>query len=109
MRRLCAALWLIAALVAGCATLPPPPPTRTPSAAEKEEARRTFVAPYMACMQSEARKLGAVAGAVDTSELRCGHHIQQLRRYGASKDYDALRWSDYIEQIERDGRAAATR
>jgi hypothetical protein len=100
---------IIAALVAGCATLPPPSPARTPSAAEKEEARRTFVAPYMACMQSEARKLGGGGSAVEASELRCGHHIQQLRRWGASKDYDALRWSDYIDQVERDGRAAATR
>jgi hypothetical protein len=92
-------------LAAACATLPPPPPARTPSAAEQEEARRAFVAPYLACMQAEGRK----AGGVDAGELRCGHHIQQLRRYGASKDYDALRWSDYIRQVERDGRAAATR
>jgi hypothetical protein len=105
MRWLHAASLLIAALVAACATLPPPPTARTPSAAEKEEARRTFVAPYLACMQAEGRK----AGGVEASELRCGHHIQQLRRYGASKDYDALRWSDYIEQVERDGRGAATR
>jgi hypothetical protein len=105
MRWLHAAPLLMAALVAACATLPPSPPARTPSAAEKEEARRTFVAPYLACMQAEGRK----AGGVEASELRCGHHIQQLRRYGASKDYDALRWSDYIEQIERDGRTAATR
>jgi hypothetical protein len=105
MRGLHAASLLIAALVAACATLPPPPPARTPSAAEKEEARRTFVAPYLACMQAEGRK----AGGVEASELRCGHHIQQLRRYGASKDYDALRWSDYTRQVERDGRAAATR
>jgi hypothetical protein len=100
---------VLAALVAGCATLPPPPLARTPSAAEKEEARRTFVAPYLACMQAEARKQGGGINAVDTGELRCGHHIQQLRRYGAGKDYDALRWSDYIDQVERDGRAAATR
>jgi hypothetical protein len=97
-----------ATLVAGCATLPPPPPSRTPSAAEQDEARRTLVAPYLACMQAEARKHGGGDSAVDTSELRCGHHIQQMRRYGASKDYDALRWSDYIEQVEREGRAAAT-
>ena len=109
MRWLRAASSITAALVAACATLPPPPPARTPSAAEKEEARRTFVAPYLACMQSEAHKLGGGEGAASASELRCGHHIQQLRRYGASKDYDALRWSDYIEQVERDGRAATTR
>ncbi len=60
-------------------------------------------------MQAEARKQGGAGSAVDMSELRCGHHIQQLRRYGASKDYDALRWSDYTRQVERDGRAAATR
>jgi hypothetical protein len=107
MRWLRAASLIAATLAAGCATLPPPPPARTPSAAEKDEARRTFVAPYMACMQSEAHKLGAVARAVDTSELRCGHHIQQLRRYGASKDYDALRWSDYVEEVAGEGRAAA--
>jgi hypothetical protein len=98
-----------ATFAAACATLPPPPPARTPSAAEKEEARRTFVAPYLACMQTEARKQGGGGSAVETSELRCGHHIQQLRRYGAAKDYDALRWSDYTRQVERDGRAAATR
>lgn len=97
-----------ATLVAGCATLPPPPPSRTPSAAEQDEARRTLVAPYLACMQAEARKHGGGDSAVDTSELRCGHHIQQMRRYGASKDYDALRWSDYVGQVEREGRAAAT-
>jgi hypothetical protein len=57
---------------------------------------------WPACRR-EARK----PGGVETGELRCGHHIQQLRRYGASKDYDALRWSDYIDQVERDGRAAA--
>jgi hypothetical protein len=107
MRLLHASSLIIAALVAGCATLPPPPPSRTPSAAEKDEARRTLVAPYVACMQAEARQLGGGVSAVDTSELRCGHHIQQLRRYGASKDYDALRWSDYVEQVEREGRSAA--
>lgn len=102
-----ASLISAATFVAGCATLPPPPPSRTPSAAEKDEARRTFVAPYLACMQAEARKQGGVDSAVDTSELRCGHQIQQLRRYGASKDYDALRWSDYTRQVEREGRSAA--
>ena len=61
-------------------------------------------------MQTETRKQGGGGdNAVDASELRCGHHIQQLRRYGASKDYDALRWSDYIEQVEREGRAAAVK
>jgi hypothetical protein len=109
MRWLRAASLIAATLAAGCATLPPPPPARTPSAAEKEEARRIFVAPYLACMQSEARKHGGGSGAVEASELHCGHHIQQLRRYGAAKDYDALRWSDYTRQVERDGRAAATR
>ena len=49
------------------------------------------------------------SAAVDAGELKCGHRIQALRRYGAAKDYDALRWSDYIEQVERDGRAAAAR
>lgn len=108
MGRQCAAALIAAAtLAAACATLPPPPPARTPSAAEKDEARRTLVVPHLACMQAEARKLGAVDRAVETSELRCGHHIQQLRRYGASKDYDALRWSDYVEQVEREGRTAA--
>jgi hypothetical protein len=92
-------------LAAACATLPPPPPARTPSAAEKEEARRAIVAPYLACMQAEGRR----AGGVEASELRCGHHIQQLRRYGADKDYDALLWSDYTRQVERDGRAVAAR
>jgi hypothetical protein len=108
-RVLRAASLIAAALAAGCATLPPPPPARTPSAAEKDDARRTLVAPYIGCMQAEARKQGGGSSAVDTSELRCGHHIQQLRRYGASKDYDALRWSDYIEQVEREGRAAAVK
>lgn len=73
--------------------------------------RRLHAAPYIACMQTEARRLGgggANAAAVDAGELKCGHHIQDLRRYGAAKDYDALRWSDYIEQVEREGRAAAT-
>lgn len=109
MRRLRMASSITAAtLAAACATLPPPP-ARTPSAAEKEEARRTFVAPYLACMQAEAHEHGGGAGAIDASELRCGHHIQQLRRFGAAKDYDALRWSDYTRQVERDGRAAAAR
>ena len=102
-----AASLITAALAVACATLPPPPPARTPTAAEKDEARRTLVMPYIACMQAETRKLSGGGNALDASELRCGHHIQQLRRYGASKDYDALRWSDYIEQVEREGRAAA--
>ena len=62
-------------------------------------------------MQTEARRHGnsgvAGAAAADAGELTCGHRIQALRRYGAAKDYDALRWSDYIEQVEREGRAAA--
>jgi hypothetical protein len=115
MRWLHVSSWVTATLVAGCATLPSPPPasSRMPSAAEKDEARRLFVMPYIACMQTEARKLGdsgvAGAAAVDAGELKCGHRIQALRRYGADKDYDALRWSDYIRQVERDGRTAASR
>ena len=116
MPRHAAFLLIAAGLVSGCAALAPPvlapAPSRTPTPAEKDEARRLFVTPYIACMQTEARKLGdsgvAGAAAVDAGELKCGHRIQALRRYGAAKDYDALRWSDYIEQVERDGRAAAT-
>ena len=116
MPRRAAFLLIAAGLVSGCAALAPPlsapAPSRTPTPAEKDEARRLFVTPYIACMQTEARKLGdsgvAGAAAVDAGELKCGHRIQALRRYGAAKDYDALRWSDYIEQVERDGRSAAT-
>ena len=88
------------------------PPVRlpTPTAAEQDEVRRTLVAPYLACIQTEARKLGAASlgsDVVGATELRCGHRIQELRRYGAAKNYDALRWSDYVEQVERDGQSAA--
>ena len=88
------------------------PPVRlpTPTAAEQDEVRRTLVAPYLACIQTEARKLGAASlgsDVVRATELRCGHRIQELRRYGAAKNYDALRWSDYVEQVERDGQSAA--
>ena len=115
-RLLRAAPLIAASLVAGCAALAPPVsspnPSRTPTQVEKDEARRLFVAPYLACMQTESRRLGnsgvAGAAAADASELTCGHRIQALRRYGAAIDYDALRWSDYIEQVEREGRAAAT-
>ena len=106
---------IAASLVSGCAALAPPasplPPSRAPTHAQMSEARRLHAAPYIACMQTEARKLSAsgVAGvaAVDAGEVKCGHHIQDLRRYGAAKDYDALRWSELIEQVEREGRAAA--
>lgn len=116
MPRRAAFLLIAAGLVSGCASLAPPvlapAPLRTPTPAEKDEARRLFVAPYIACMQTEVRKLGdsgvSGAAAVGAGELKCGHRIQELRRYGAAKDYDALRWSDYIEQVEREGRAAAT-
>jgi hypothetical protein len=101
---------LMALVVSGCAALAPPtqPPARAPipTAAEQDEVRRTIVAPYLACMQTEARKLGA-GGVVGASELRCGERIQALRRYGAAKNYDALRWSDYVEQVELDGQSAA--
>lgn len=115
-RGLCAASLIAASLVAGCAALAPPASVpvlwRIPTQAEKDEVERLFVAPYIVCMRTEARRLGAngVAGAAaaDAGELTCGHRIQALRRYGAAKDYDALRWSDYIEQVEREGRAAAT-
>ena len=116
IRQLHAAPLIAASLVSGCAALAPPvfapSPSRAPTQAETSEARRLHAAPYIACMQTEARKLGgsgtAGAATVDAVELKCGHHIQALRRYGAAKDYDALRWSDYIEQVEREGRAAAT-
>ena len=106
---------LTAALASGCAALSPPmqPPMHspTPTATEHDEVRRTLVAPYLACMQTEARKLGAGGlggdSIVGASELRCGERIQALRRYGAAKNYDALRWSDYVEQVERDGQSAA--
>jgi hypothetical protein len=110
------AAWLLAAeLASGCAALATPtqPPVRlpAPTAAEKDEVRRTLVAPYLACMQTEARKLGAGGtcgdSVVGASELRCGHRIQELRRYGAAKNYDALHWSDYVEQVEREGQSAA--
>jgi hypothetical protein len=115
-RRLRAAPLIAAVLVSGCAALAPPTsapvPSRAPTPAEKSEVRRLHAAPYITCMQTEARKLAgggrANAAAVDAGELKCGHHIQDLRRYGAAKDYDALSWSDYIEQVEREGRAAAT-
>ncbi len=117
MQAMRAAMLIAAGLASGCAALAPPvsapPLSRAPTLAEKDEARRLHVAPYITCMQSEARKLndGGVAGAaaVDAGELKCGHRIQALRRYGAAKDYDALRWSDYIEQVEREGRAAAAK
>ena len=110
-----AALLIAAGLVSGCAALAPPVSapvlSRTPTQAEKDEVRRTLVAPYIVCMQTEARKLSGSgiggAAAVDAGELKCGDRIQALRRYGAAKDYDALRWSDYTRQVERDGRAAA--
>ena len=116
MPRRAAFLLIAAGLVSGCASLAPPvlapAPLRTPTPAEKDEARRLFVAPYIACMQTESRRLSnsgvAGAAAADACELTCGHRIQALRRYGAAKDYDALRWSEYIEQVEREGRAAAT-
>jgi hypothetical protein len=115
IRRLCAVPLTAAVLVSGCAALAPPVsapvPSRAPTPAEKSEVRRLHVAPYIACMQTEARKLGgsggAGAAAVDAGELKCGHHIQDLRRYGAAKDYDALHWSGYIEQVEREGQTAA--
>jgi hypothetical protein len=115
LRRAALLLIVAAALVSGCAALAPPVsapvPSRTPTPAEKDEVRRLLVTPYIACMQTEARKLGdsgvAGAAAVDAGELKCGHRIQALRRYGAAKDYDALRWSDYTRQVEREGRAAA--
>ncbi len=114
--RLRAAPLIAASLLSGCAALAPPVsapvPSRAPTQAEKNEVRRLHAAPYIVCMQTEARKLSgsgvAGAAAVDAGELKCGLHIQELRRYGAAKDYDALRWSDYIEEVERDGRAAAT-
>jgi hypothetical protein len=111
IRLLGAASLITATFAAGCATLPPAPPSRTPTPIEKEEARRTGVLPYLSCMQIEARKLGdgglAVPSAVDASELKCGRLIQALRRYGAAKDYDALMWSDYVGQVERNGRSIA--
>lgn len=67
--------------------------------------------PYLACMQSEARTLAdsGVVGpmAVDACELKCGRLIQQLRRYGAAKNYDPLMWSEYVGGVERNGRLAA--
>jgi hypothetical protein len=115
MPRRAAVLLIAAGLVSGCAALAPPLSapalSRTPTPAEKDEVRRLLVTPYIACMQTEARKLGdsgvAGAAAVDAGELKCGHRIQALLRYGAAKDYDALRWSGYTRQVEREGRAAA--
>ena len=56
-----AALLMAALLVSGCAALAPPvsapAPSRAPTAAEKNEARRLHAAPYIACLQTEARKL----------------------------------------------------
>ena len=101
-------------LLSACASLPSGSPaelSRTPTPAEKDEVRRLHVAPYLACMQAEARKLNdggaAAAMAVDASELKCGRLIQDLRRYGAAKNYDALMWSGYVGQVERDGRSVA--
>ena len=113
--RLRAAPLIAASLVSGCAALAPPTSTpmlsRTQTQAEKDEVRRLHVAPYLVCMQTEARKLNdggaAAAMAVDASELKCGRLIQELRRYGAAKNYDALMWSGYVGQVERDGRSVA--
>jgi hypothetical protein len=101
-----------ALLVSACAAPGPvTPPSRTPSVAEKTDAQRTLVSPYLACVRAEARKLGAGGmadgSAADASEVACGRLIQQLRRYGAVHDYDALSWSSFVGDVERSGRAAA--
>jgi hypothetical protein len=101
-----AAASVACALLSACATVPPPAPPRTPTAAERDEARRSVVRPYLDCMRSEAHK-AAGARAVEAAELACGHLIQSLRRYGAGRDYDPLQWSGYVEQVERQGQAAA--
>jgi hypothetical protein len=105
--RAVAALAAAASLLSACASVPPPPPSRTPTTAERDEVRRSVVRPYLDCMRTEAHKAGAGARAVETAELACGHLIQTLRRYGASKDYDALQWSGVVEQVQQQGRAAA--
>jgi hypothetical protein len=102
-------------LLSACASPAPPGQpavlSRTPTAAEREEAKRALVSPYLACMQVEARRLsdGGVVGpmAIDACDLKCGRLIQELRRYGAAKNYDALTWGEYIGQVERNGRALA--
>lgn len=105
--------WLALLLVSACATPGASAVlSRTPSVAERQEAQRGMVLPYLACMQSEARKLGdsgvTGANAVDASELKCGRSIQALRRYGAEKNYEPLSWSEYVGQVERHGRAVAS-
>jgi hypothetical protein len=102
----------VALLFTACATPGPPPvPSRTPTAAERQEAQRAIVSPYLACMKAEARKLsdGGVGGnnAVDASELKCGRLVQALRQYGAANNYEPLSWGEYVAQVERNGRAAA--
>jgi hypothetical protein len=108
-----AGLPVVAALLFSACASPGPAalPSRTPSSTEKADAERTLVSPYMACMRAEGRKLGAdgiaESSAADASEVACGRLIQQLRRYGAAHDYDALSWSGYVGEVERNGRAAA--
>jgi hypothetical protein len=110
-----AALCAGALLLSACALPPiqPSTPSRTPTRAEQDEVKRSVVTPYFTCMQTEARKLAdsgvGARGAAEAAELQCGRLIQELRRYGAAKDYDPLRWSEYVEQVEREGHSIAMR